>query len=270
MTDNLPQRITPEAAEVTVQDMIRDGWGAIAASLPKTVDDKRFARLVFNAVRLNTDLAKASSASIIGAILTASALGLEIGIDNEAHLVPYRRTNKHTGKQWVEASLIVGYGGLVKLFRQHPMARGVTSGWVGANDKFDFAYGTGGYLNHTPSLGDRGKPIAFWAAYELADGTRDFLVLSPAEVAALRGRSGKGDIPDPQHWMERKTVLKQVLKLAPKSTNMAWAVAVDEQPGSNLQKTHLAIAAEAPPTVDMATGEIQEPGYPEPDYPQEG
>ena len=41
MTDNLPQRTTPEAAEVTVQDMIRDGWGAIAASLPKTVDDKR-------------------------------------------------------------------------------------------------------------------------------------------------------------------------------------------------------------------------------------
>ena len=70
---------------------------------------------MFNAVRLNTDLAEASSASMIGAILTASALGLEIGINNEAHLVPARRTNKHTGKQWVEASLIVGYGGLVKL-----------------------------------------------------------------------------------------------------------------------------------------------------------
>ena len=78
----------PAVAEETVQSMIRSSWSAIAASLPDTMDSKRFARLVFNAVRKTPRLAEATATSMVGAVLTASALGLEIGLNNEAHLVP--------------------------------------------------------------------------------------------------------------------------------------------------------------------------------------
>lgn len=237
-----PATPDPQRAESTVQDMIRTSWSAIAASLPETMNEKRFARLVFNAVRKTPKLALATAPSMIGSVLTASALGLEIGLNNEAHLVPYK--NKW-GK--IEAQLQVGYGGYAKLFQQHPMARGIATGWVGANDHFEYAYGTASFLDHRPRLGNRGEPIAFWASYELANGVRDFLVLSPEEVAEIRGKDlGEvRDIADPQHWMERKTVLKQVLKLAPKSTSLSWAMAVDEKPGGELQqqRTHVAIEA---------------------------
>lgn len=262
-TPTAVQRPAPAAAEQTVQDMIRTAWSAIAASLPDTMDSKRFARLVFNAVRKTPDLALASAPSMIGSVLTASALGLEIGLNNEAHLVPYKRKNKNTGREWVEAQLIIGYGGYTKLFQQHPMARGVTTNWVGSKDHFEYSYGTSSFLDHRPKLGDRGEPVAFWASYELANGVRDFLVLDAATVARLRGKPAdeKRDIEDPEHWMERKTVLKQVLKLAPKSTSLQWAMAVDEKPGGDLsaERVHVAIAAGdvMPTQIDNPTGDDQ-------------
>lgn len=277
-----PRRPAPAVAEQTVQDMIRTAWSAIAASLPDTMDSKRFARLVFNAVRKTPDLALATAPSMIGSVLTASALGLEIGLNNEAHLVPYRRRDKRSGREWVEAQLIIGYGGYNKLFLQHPMARGVTTNWVGSKDHFEYSYGTSSFLDHRPKLGDRGEPVAFWASYELSNGVRDFLVLDVATVARLRGKPAdeKRDIEDPEHWMERKTVLKQVLKLAPKSTSLQWAMAVDEKPGGDLsaERVHVAITAgdvmpapddqdttdaelgdEVPEGVDPVTGEVLEP-----------
>lgn len=243
-------------AEQTVQSLVRDNWAAISQSLPSTMDPKRFARLIFNSVRRTPKLAQCSATSLIGSLLSASALGLEVDSPlGESYLVPYK----------TDAQLIVGYQGIVKLYRQHPMAGQVASGWVGERDRFEYAYGTQPYLTHVPAQGDRGEPIAFWASYTLKDGTTDFAVLSPAEVKALRGNMKKGDIADPQHWMSRKTVLKQVLKLAPKSTQLAAALMIDEQPvGGVHQVTGLesvaasvaAIAAEVGEEVDPETGEV--------------
>ena len=245
-------------AEQTVQSLVRDNWAAISQSLPSTMDPKRFARLIFNSVRRTPKLAQCSATSLIGSLLSASALGLEVDSPlGESYLVPYK----------TDAQLIVGYQGIVKLYRQHPMAGQVASGWVGERDRFEYAYGTQPYLTHVPAQGDRGEPIAFWASYSLKDGTTDFAVLSPAEVKALRGNMKKGDIADPQHWMSRKTVLKQVLKLAPKSTQLAAALLIDEQPvGGVHQVTGLesvaasvaAIAAEVGEEVDPETGEVMD------------
>lgn len=255
MTTNALAKVQGQA-EQTVQSLVRDNWAAISQSLPSTMDPKRFARLIFNSVRRTPKLAQCSATSLIGSLLSASALGLEVDSPlGESYLVPYK----------TDAQLIVGYQGIVKLYRQHPMAGQVASGWVGERDRFEYAYGTQPYLTHVPAQGDRGEPVAFWASYSLKDGTTDFAVLSPAEVKALRGNMKKGDIADPQHWMSRKTVLKQVLKLAPKSTQLAAALLIDEQPvGGVHQVTGLesvaasvaAIAAEVGEEVDPETGEV--------------
>ena len=240
-------------AEQTVQSLVRGNWAAISQSLPATMDPKRFARLIFNSVRRTPKLAQCSATSLIGSLLSSSALGLEVDTPlGESYLVPYGQ----------DAQLIVGYQGIVKLYRQHPMAGQVGSGWVGQRDRFDYAYGTSPFLTHVPARGDRGEPIAFWASYTLKDGTTDFVVLSPEEVATLRGKTRKGDIADPQHWMSRKTALKQVLKLAPKSTMLAAALMVDEQPVggahqvTGLESVAASVAAIAHEAIDPATGEV--------------
>lgn len=268
MTTNAVAR-RADQAEGSIKDLVRQNWDAVKDSLPDTMEPKRFARLVFNSVRKTPKLAETSGVSLIGSLLAASTLGLEVDTPlGEAYLVPYGN----------EAQLIVGYQGIVKLYRQHPMAGTLASYWIGANDHLDYSYGTDKHLTHIPKMGDRGEPIAVWASYTLKDGTSDFVVLSMDEVRDLRGKVKKGDIADPQHWMARKTALKQVLKLAPKSTSLAAALVVDEAPIA--QAAHMAgldavthvvqmdapnlstVAGEieaAPEHVDEATGEIVEP-----------
>ena len=262
---------TQQQAETTVQSLVRDNWQAIAQSLPSTMDPKRFARLVFNSVRRTPKLAQCTATSLVGSLLASSVLGVEVDTPlGEAYLVPYGS----------DAQLIIGYQGIVKLYRQHPMAGSVSSGWVGERDRLEYAYGTKPFLNHFPALGDRGAPVAVWASYTLKDGTTDFVVLSMDEVRELRGKVKKGDIADPQQWMARKTALKQVLKLAPKSTQLAAALVIDEQPVgdvhqvSGLESVAASVAALAAHEstaehVDPDTGEVHEAELVEPNPPAE-
>lgn len=240
----------------------------IARALPKGLDPDRVARLALTVVRQSemakrkgvakTSLADCTPESFAGALLTAVALGLEPGVDGEAYLIPY-------GK---EATFVPGFKGLSKLFFQHPLARHLDAQTVYENDEFDFAYGLDPHLSHRPARGDRGKPIYFYAVASLSTGASRFEVMTPEEVSAVRKASAKrsGDIRDPQMWMQRKTVLKQLLKLMPKSTQMTQALAADERSGSELQAEHVPAEisrGEAPAIeqgIDLVTGEVVDPG----------
>jgi recombination protein RecT len=199
----------------------------IQRALPKGMDADRIARLALTAVRKDPKLAECAPESFAGALLTAAALGLEPNLNGEAYLVAYKR----------ECTLIVGYQGYAKLFFQHPLARHLDAQAVHEHDHFDYAYGLDPYLVHKPARGDRGPITDYYAVAALSTGAKLFVVLSADEVKALRG--GKvgtsGQIADPQHWMERKTVLRQLLKLLPKSTALQQAVDADERPGIDLQ-----------------------------------
>lgn len=262
-----------EAQAVKVQEMsgfIRQMQGEIARALPRHMDADRMARLVLTVVRKTPKLAETTPESFAGALLTASALGLEPGVNDEVYLVPYGN----------ECQLIVGYKGLTKLFYQHPMASYVDAQAVHERDFFEYEKGTDAFLKHRPARGDRGDVIEYYAVARLSNGASAFEVMSPEEIALVRGTTGpNGGIRDPQHWMERKTVIKQLVKMLPKSTNLTQAVAADERTGSDLRRDLDLPAAGAPPlieqtpqgAVDTTTGvlvedppaEVDEAGWPE-------
>lgn len=234
------------AQQPTIAQFIGQLQPEIARALPKHMDADRVARIALTIVRQSeiearkrggASLADCTPGSFAGALLTAAALGLEPGVNNECYLVPYKG----------ECTLIVGYQGFAKLFWQHPLAKHLDAHAVHENDDFDYAYGLTQYLRHKPARGDRGKVTDYYAVAELSTGASAFVVLSAREVKDLRG--GKvgpsGQIPDPQHWMERKTVLRQLVKLLPKSANLSAALAVDEQPGSTLAHRGVPVAIAA-------------------------
>lgn len=244
-----------------IATFIRDLQPEIARALPKHLDPDRIARLALTEVRKTPKLAQCDLASFAGALLTAAALGLEPGVNGEAYLVPY-------GK---ECQFIVGYQGLVKLFWQHPLSKHIDAQAVHALDEFDYAYGLDPFLTHKPALGERGAVVAYYAVARLTTGASSFVVLSPDEVKALRGgKTGtSGSIKDPMHWMERKTVLRQLLKTLPKSTQLNRAVELDDTAGSTLHHRRIAAAQltglpagpdshEPPPGVNTETGEVYE------------
>ncbi|UJL29965.1 recombinase RecT [Mycolicibacterium vanbaalenii] len=250
----------------------------IARALPRGMDADRMARLVTTEVRKSRNakaagiakhsLEECTQESFAGALLTASALGVEPGVQGECYLIPYRDSRRRV----VECQLIIGYQGIIKLFWQHPRAARIDAQCVYSNDEFRYSKGLNPVLEHTAAQGDRGTPVYYYAIVEVTGAQPLWDVFTADEIKALRrGKVGSsGDIPDPQHWMERKTALKQVLKLAPKTTRLDAAIQADERGGTDLARSS---AIELPGGVDTAPeyieGEFTESGL-EPDNTQVG
>jgi recombination protein RecT len=211
----------------TVGEMIQSLRPELQRALPRGMDADRLARVALTVVRKEKKLAACDPYSFAGALLTAAALGLEPGVADEAYLIPY-------GK---ECQFVIGYQGFAKLFWQHPLAQHLDAQAVHKGDVFDYGYGTDPYLRHKPANTDRGDITHYYAVAKLTTGGSAFVVLTADEVRQLRGGKvgSSGDIPDPMHWMERKTAIRQLVKLLPKSTKLAQAIASDERPGSELR-----------------------------------
>ena len=219
-------------------------------ALPKHLTGDRVARLTLTLIRQNPKLLLCTPQSFFGALMSTAALGLEPGVNGEAYLVPYEDRKQGI----VECQLIVGYQGVAKLFYQHPLAKRVSAEYVCANDHFAYDKGLTQRLEHQPATGDRGPVIGYYAIAELTTGGIVFDYLPAARVKVLRG--GKvgtsGGIADPEHWMERKTVLKQVLTLMPKSVELVAALHADETIGS-MAMGHAIAEGGGLPTVEYIT-----------------
>jgi len=241
----------------TIGSMIQSLRPEIGRALPRGMDADRMARLALTVLRQTPKLAECSPQSFAGSLLTAAALGLEPGVNGEAYLVPYKR----------ECQLIIGYQGYAKLFWQNPLARHLDAQAVYSNDEFDYEYGLNPMLRHKPATGDRGTIVYYYAVATLSTGGSAFVVLTPAEVKKLRG--GKvgtsGNIDDPMRWMERKTVLRQLVKTLPRSTMLNAAMTVDEELGTSLRSRKAAESIVADEQVDdTIDGEVVED--PDADY----
>lgn len=200
----------------------------LARALPKHMSSDRLTRIILTEVRKNPKLAQCSQASFAGAILMSATLGVEPGVQGECYLVPYKG----------EVGFILGYQGMIKLFFQHPLAKDLAAHVVYENDDFEYELGLEPRLVHRPANGDRGAMTHVYAVGRLTTGATDFEVLTVDEVRNLRGRLGtKGDIPDPQHWMERKTAIRQLMKRLPKSYDLTIGLDADERLGSELART---------------------------------
>lgn len=236
------------AEKQTIGAMIQSLRPELGRALPRGMDADRMARLALTVLRQTPALASCSPQSFAGSLLTAAALGLEPGVNGEAYLVPYKR----------ECQLIIGYQGYAKLFWQNPLARHLDAQAVYENDEFDYEYGLNPRLSHKPARGDRGRVIYYYAVATLSTGGSSFVVLTPEEVKKLRG--GKvgtsGNIDDPMRWMERKTVLRQLIKTLPRSTQLNAAVTADEEFGTSLRARKAAESISG--GVDTSTGEIHD------------
>lgn len=248
----------PQQGPPTIGSLIQSMRPEIARALPKHMDPDRMARIALTVLRQNPNLGTSTPESFMGALMTCAQLGLEPGAGGEAHLVPYRhKRGPLAGK--TECQLIIGYQGYAKLFWQSPMAKHLDAQAVYEHDDFDYEYGLDPFLRHKPALGERGPVIAYYAVATLTSGGAAFVVLSPEEVRALRdGKTGpSGNIADPMRWMERKTVLRQLVKLLPKSSSLTRAIEADEKVRTDLHEDAIDLPMAAP--VQQITASEQGP-----------
>lgn len=253
----------------TVTQFIEQMKGEIARALPRHLNADRLARIMLTEVRRTPLLAQCTPASFGGAIMTCAQLGLEPGVTGEAYLLPFRNGRKNC----YEVQLIIGYQGMVKLFWQSPLARSLDAQTVYQEDDFDYAYGLEPKLTHKPSLkSDRGPVIAWYAVATMTNGGAAFIVMSRSDIEKIRTRSrAKDDGPWKTDYdaMARKTAIRQLFKLLPKSAELTRAMAADEGVRSDWSEDAIDMQPDYPDAVageverddvDRGTGEVRDQG----------
>lgn len=184
-------------------------------------------RVAVTAISKTPKLAECSSASLIGAILTAAQLGLEPNTPlGECYLIPYKTT----------CQLVVGYQGMMQLARRSKDVSAIYAYDVREGDEFRESRGLNPDIHHVPSNApDRmTKPITHaYAVARLVNGTTLFRVLSRAEIESRRVRGGSGS-GRPTPWdtdyesMALKSAVRALFTWLPRTPEMAHAVAVED------------------------------------------
>ena len=223
----------------TVSDLLTRYKEQIAMALPRHLTPERMIRVALTAVSRSPTLQKCSPATIAGCVVQASILGLEPdGVLGEAYLVPFwnkNAPNGRGGKGAYECQLIPGYQGLLKLVRNTGELKMIDVQEVCENDEFDFEKGMEPYLRHKPAVGDRGEIEKYWAGAVLTNGGKQFEVMTKEQIESHRDKysqsADKSFSPwqTSPEWMYKKTVLRKLVKLLPKSAQAQLAVALDER-----------------------------------------
>lgn len=204
----------------TLAQLIERMKPEIGRALPAHMNPDRMARIATTVLRQTPALARCTPESFLGALLTASQLGLEPGPTGESYLVPYGTV----------ATFVPGYRGLIKLARNSGQLVDIWAEVVYANDTFKYTLGLRRDLEHEPAMGERGKPIYVYAAAKLKDGGTPFVVMTKTEVEAIRARSKAGrNGPWVTDWnaMAKKTLIKQLSKWLPLSAEFTTAAVLD-------------------------------------------
>jgi recombination protein RecT len=209
----------------------------IKRALPAHLSADRMSRIALTAFRQSPLLAKCDPASVFAAVIQSSQLGLEIGINGQAFLVPYK-----DGSGNYQANFIPGWKGLVDLVNRAGRAT-VWTAAVYEGDEFDWGLGDKPFIHHKP-LGLSDEVIQYYAVGRVnkADWP-NIEVWSPARVERHRDKYNK---VGKRHYSyenfemyARKVVLLQVLKYLPSSAEMSMAVALNDAAEMGSQKLNI-------------------------------
>lgn len=231
---SLAQRARGEVAEgtPTLKGQIQAMESQFAMAMPKGMEAAQLVRDALTCLRQTPDLAKCTPSTVLGALMSCAQLGLRPGVLGHAWVLPFYDGRSRSHK----AQLVVGYKGYVDLAYRNPQVSSVIARTVYEGDTFDVDYGLEDRLVHKPSLsGERSKPIAHYAIFKTASGGRAFWVMTEDEMQAWKKRYAPKDrsnkIVGP--WvsdyeaMARKTCLLRLASWMPKSTELAYAMEVD-------------------------------------------
>lgn len=230
-----PQKLADMKPKDQIAYLLKTKQGEIAKMLPKHLNAERLLKVAQIAATTTPGLAKCDVASLVGAIGQCAQMGLEPNtVLGHAYLVPFntKRKDANGNERWVNSvQVIIGYKGLIDLARRSGQIVSIAAHEVCSNDKFELVYGLDEKLIHTPSLGDRGEIIGFYAVAKLKDGGHCFEFMSMRQVqeimAATQSKGKYGPWKDNFTEMGRKTVIRRLAKYLPLSIEFQTAAALD-------------------------------------------
>jgi recombination protein RecT len=135
----MPENRIVLVGQATIGKELEKMKGQIEAALPRHITPERMSRIALTALRKTPKLYQTTLESFFGAIITASQLGLEPGVNGQCYIIPYGQ----------EATFVPGWRGWMDLVSR----TGRANAWTGAvyeQDEFDYEYGTKPFIHHKP------------------------------------------------------------------------------------------------------------------------
>lgn len=231
--------VAPPTRLDQIQDTLMQRRELVGAGLSKVLDLDVFMGRVMNEIRKNPDLAKCSTPSLMGAVVSMAQLGLEPGPLGHAYLTP-RRNSVKVGGRWEkvdEVVLVIGYRGYITLGRRAG-GMSIDADAVREGDEFTHVRGSSELLTFRKSLhGERGDVLGYWATATFDGGMATHFMRTDELVAHAEQYVGRNDAGGfkgfaGKNWdaWSRKTVIRQMTWRLPQSNELARAVQVDETP----------------------------------------
>jgi recombination protein RecT len=241
----------------------------IVRALPKQLSIERFMRLAITVLRERDDLAACNPLSIIGSIMEAAQLGLELDpVLGHGYLVPFWSKDERNKR----CIFIPGYRGFVHLMRNSGLVHNVNAEVVLRGEKIEVELGTQRLFKHTPVLElDRAEPDLWLGAYATVtffQGEPDFEFMNCSAILAIKERSpakdknGKNVGPWKTDELEmwKKTPIRRIAKrmpLSPATMPLLHAASRDELrelvPGYTEAQSMAPALEDMPPVQDSIT-----------------
>lgn len=216
----------PKGKKDTLNDLLIKMGPEIQRALPNNMSAERMARIAMTAVSNTPKLLECDQISFVAALMQSSQLGLEPNTGlGQAYLIPYGN----------KVQFQISYKGLIELATRSGQYKAIYAHEVYANDEFKYSYGLNKDLVHVPSQQPEGEPIGYYAVYHLKNGGYDFVYWTRERIdqhakkfsmAVQKGYTSPWSTN--YDSMAKKTVLKEVLKYAPKSIELQKTVEADE------------------------------------------
>ena len=237
----LATRIQSGTLSKTEFKQVVDGFKAeIAAALPIHLkgNAEKYARQALTLFSQNPRLQACRPVTILSALMTASALGLDLTPSlGQCYIIPYDN-KKREGGNWItvsEAQFQLGYRGAIALAQRSDRIARIAADVVCERDYFEYSKGLNPKLEHVESdEEDRGPVTHVYAVANFTNGGYAFEVWPVNKVISHAKKFSKSYDSSKSPWktdfdsMAKKTLIMAIWKYLPVSTEIMSAAAQDE------------------------------------------
>lgn len=221
-TKNLAVKAAP-----TMRDIVQSQQAAIEAQLAGAINSGAFVRAAISTISNSAQLQQSDPKTVLGAVMLAAQLKLEIG----PALGHFYLTPRLANNVWTCVP-VIGYQGFIELAYRSGRIEKVETFLIRDGDAFTHGANSerGRYFDWQPADHDEARPwTGVVAMAKLKDGGTVWAYLPAAKVLARR----------PAHWaktpwktheeeMARKTGIRALAPYLPKSTDLGRAIEADE------------------------------------------
>lgn len=221
-----------------LQQVLHRSWDRIAAVMPREMNEQRLYQMFVSAINREPKLAECTVESVLSCFMRCTSLGLEPSNVNGlgmAYILPYGNKNYRTGQK--EATLIIGYKGMLTLARRSGDLQSIHAQAVYEGDEFEYWEDEHGqhfkFRANRNAEHDPAKLTDVYVNAQLTNGGFVFEHMTRAEVDAIMRRSPSASAKATP-WktdyeaMALKTVIRRSFRYLPVSTEAQHAVTADE------------------------------------------